>query len=115
MEVLFAFGRGPQATGSSKDYTYWVAVTDRNFAVLDKQYFTIHVNFPAGQDRVLMTDDVNGIMIPRANAGVSGSNFEVLVGFDVTPEMAAFNQAGKRFRVNAGTPAQTAQTQPADQ
>ena len=35
-------------------------------------------------------------------ANVSGSNFEVLVGFDVTPEMAAFNQAGKRFRANAG-------------
>jgi hypothetical protein len=25
----------------------------------------------------------------------------VLVGFDVTPEMAAFNREGKRFRANA--------------
>jgi hypothetical protein len=112
MEVLFAFGRGPQAQGSSKDYTYWVAVTDRNFAVLDKQYFTIHANFPTGSDRVLVTDRINGIMIPRANRNVSGTNFEVLIGFDVTPEMAAFNQAGKRFKMNAGAPAQTAQAQP---
>src|ERR1700691_4130437 len=26
MELLFEFGRGPQARGASKDYTYWVAV-----------------------------------------------------------------------------------------
>ncbi|HLI65139.1 MAG TPA: Tat pathway signal sequence domain protein [Caulobacteraceae bacterium] len=116
MELLFAFGRGPQARGSSKEYTYWVAVTDRNYAVLDKQYFTIRANFPSGQDRVLVTDHVDGITIPRADRNVSGSNFEILVGFDVTPEMAAFNQAGKRFRVNAGdAPAVTAQAQPSGQ
>ena len=33
----------------------------------------------------------------------SGANFEVLVGFDVTPQMAAFNRDGKRFRLNAGS------------
>lgn len=102
VEVLFEFGRGPAAAGSSKDYSYWVAVTDRNQAVLNKEYFTVHANFPPGQDRVTVTDRINGIMIPRADAGVSGSNFEVLVGFDVTPEMADFNRLGKRFRVNAG-------------
>ena len=106
VEMLFALGRGPAAVGSSKDYTYWVAVTDRNNAVIDKQYFTVRGVFPAGRDRVLVTDRVNGIMIPRADADVSGSNFEVLVGFDVTPEMADFNRQGKRFRVNAGAVAQ---------
>ena len=48
------------------------------------------------------TEDVFGITIPRANLKVSGANFEVLVGFDVTPEMADFNRQGERFRVNAG-------------
>jgi hypothetical protein len=105
IELLFAFGRGPAATGQSKDYSYWVAVTDRNNAVIDKQYFTVHAAFPAGQDRVLVTDQINGIRIPRANTDVSGANFEVLVGFDVTPEMVDFNRQGKRFRVNAGAPA----------
>jgi hypothetical protein len=105
MELLFAFGRGPAATGSSKDYSYWVAVTDRNNEVIDKQYFTVHAAFPAGEDRVLVTDRINGIKIPRANSQVSGANFEVLVGFDVTPDMVDFNRQGKRFRVNAGAPA----------
>ncbi len=91
-----------------------MAVTDRNFAVLDKQYFTIRADFPRGVDRVSMTDNIDGIVIPRANAKVSGGNFEVLVGFDVTPEMAAFNQQGKRFLVNAGAaPPKTVQTQTA--
>ena len=110
MELLFAFGRGPRALGSSKDFTYWVAVTDKDNAVLDKQYFTVHAAFPNGQDRIMMTDHIDGISIPRANSNVSGGNFEVLVGFDVTPEMAAFNQAGKRFKVNAGS-SETVQAQ----
>jgi hypothetical protein len=104
-QVLFEFGRGPQATSSRKVYRYWVAVTDRNHAVLDKQISTMPVTFPAGQDRVSVTEDIKGIVIPR-RLNVSGANFEVLIGFDVTPQMAAFNRDGKRFRPNAGTTAQ---------
>jgi len=100
--MLFALGRGPQAEGREHTYRYWIAVTDRNRAVLQKQYFDLPVSFPAGQDRVTKTEDVLGIVIPRADIKVSGANFEVLVGFDVTPEMAAFNRQGERFRVNAG-------------
>jgi hypothetical protein len=93
-----------------------VAVTDKDYGVLDKQYFTVHANFPGGTDRIMMTDHVDGIVIPRANANVAGGNFEVLVGFEVTPEMAAFNQAGKRFKVNSGgAQAQAVQAQPAPQ
>jgi len=113
MELLFALGRGPVASGSSKDYQYWVAVTDRNLEILAKEYFTVRANFPAGQDRVLVTDHVEGIRIPRADTNVSGSNFEVLVGFDVTPEMADFNRLGKRFHANAGAPVNTASSPPA--
>lgn len=102
LAVGFAFGRGPMARAAHKDYRYWVAVTVRNLAVLDKQYFTVPADFTRGADRVMYVDRLADIEIPRARAGVSGSNFEILVGFDVTPEMADFNRLGKRFRVNAG-------------
>jgi hypothetical protein len=102
IEILFALGRGPQAASASKTYRYWVAVTDRNREVLSKSYFDLPVTFPSGQDRVLFTDTLKGISIPRAGQKVSGANFEVLVGFDVTPQMVAFNRDGKRFRPNAG-------------
>jgi len=107
MEILFELGKGPQAQGSSKTYRYWIAVTQRNTAVITKQYFDLPVNFASGQDRVYATEDIAEITIPRATMATSGSNFEILVGFDVTPQMAAFNREGKRFRVNAGTAAPT--------
>lgn len=103
--IRFALGRGPQARSAHKVYGYWVAVTHRNHEVLAKQEFRIPVDFPAGTDRVGVEDKINDIIIPRAGAGVSGENFEILVGFDVTPEMADFNRDGKRFRLNAGAPA----------
>jgi hypothetical protein len=109
LSIKFAFGRGPTAQGLKKDYRYWVAVTVRNAAVLDKEYFDVPAVFEPGQDRVTYVDRVADIVIPRGKASVNGANFEVLVGFDVTPQMAAFNRDGKRFRVNAGAAeAQTA-------
>ncbi len=102
MAVKFSFGRGPTAVGDKKDYRYWVAVTVRNKAILNKEYFDVPAVFPAGQDRVSYADHIASIVIPRARATVNGENFEVLVGFDVTPQMAEFNREGKRFRINAG-------------
>ena len=100
--VLFDFGRGPQAQGYTKNYRYWVAVTDRNRSVLAKEYFDLPVKFEPGEDRVSTNQVIKEIVIPRASATVSGNNFEVLVGFDVTPDQAQFNRDGKRFRVTAG-------------
>jgi hypothetical protein len=104
MDVLFELGKGPQATGGSKTYHYWVAVTDRNREVISRQTFDLPVNFN-GKDRVYMTDSVANILIPRGTMTTSGANFEILVGFDVTPKMAEFNREGKRFRVNVGSTA----------
>ena len=107
LNASFSLGRGPQAEGAAKDYRYWVAVTERNQNVLSKQTFNLHAVFPPGQDRITVQEPVQDIVIPRASEKISGASFEILVGFEVTPQMAEFNRAGKRFRVNAGA-AQTA-------
>jgi hypothetical protein len=101
MEMLFEMGKGPQAASDSKTYRYWIAVTQRNQAVITKEYFDLPVKFD-GKDRVYVTERIQEITIPRATMTTSGSNFEVLVGFDVTPQQAAFNRDGKRFRLNVG-------------
>lgn len=101
MDILFHLGRGPQAESGQRTYRYWVAVTERNSAILAKQYFDLPVDFD-GSDRTYVTEQIRGLTIPRRDISVSGSNFEVLVGFDVTPEMADFNRNGARFRANAG-------------
>lgn len=100
MNVLFNLGRGAQAAGDQRTYRYWIAVTERNTAILSKEYFDLPVNFQ-GQRTASVTEE-RTIVIPRAEATTSGGNFEILVGFDVTPEMAEFNRSGSRFRVNAG-------------
>ena len=104
ISIRFALGRGPQGLEARKTFNYWIAVTHRNRSVLAKEYFSLPVTFSAGQDRVAVVDTINDIIIPRADTTVSGENFEILVGFDVTPEMADFNRQGKRFRINAGGP-----------
>lgn len=103
--IQFNLGRGPQAQSDGRTYRYWIAVTERNRAVLAKEYFDLPVDFHGEQTATVTLDQT--VVIPRADATTSGDHFEVLVGFDVTPEMAAFNRSGSRFRVNAGTvPAQ---------
>ena len=102
MQILFDLGRGAQATDDRKTYRYWVAVTERNSAILAKEYFDLPVNFE-GQRETSVREE-RTIVIPRADVSTSGSNFEILIGFDVTPQMAEFNRSGSRFRVNAGAP-----------
>ncbi|MDO9076064.1 MAG: Tat pathway signal sequence domain protein [Brevundimonas sp.] len=99
--VQFNLGRGPQAQGDGRTYRYWIAVTERNRAVLAKEYFDLPVNFDGATTATVTQDQT--IVIPRAEATTSGDHFEVLVGFDVTPAMAEFNRNGNRFRANAGT------------
>jgi hypothetical protein len=107
IEVDMAFGRGPASTSDRQTYRYWVAVARRGRMPIEKAYFDIDVRFPRGQAVVTRTEEIEGIVIPRANAEVSGENFEVLVGFELTPEQVQFNRDGKRFRVDAGAdPAQ---------
>jgi hypothetical protein len=102
VDVLFSLGRGPKADAQTKQYRWWVAVTQRNREVLAKEYFALNAEFQPGRDRLTASERLGGITIPRRDKDVSGANFEVLIGFDVTPEMAAFNRDGKRFRVDAG-------------
>ena len=98
MDVSFSLGRGPQAEGQSNVYHYWIAVTERDKTVLAKQEFELPVTFAEGQQKIDVNTRLEGIYIPRKDITISGSNFEVLIGFDMTPKMAEFNREGKHFR-----------------
>lgn len=105
VEIDFAFGKGPKAATSTRTYPVFVSVTRRDRSVLAKEKFDIQVAWPAGKDVVRYTETIPGIVIPRANETISGSNFEVLVGFDLTPEQLAYNRSGTRFTINVAKPA----------
>jgi hypothetical protein len=102
LTIDFSLGRGPAASGETVTYNYFVAATRKNIDVLEKSVFPLTVTFPAGQDRMRVTETIDEIIFPRANDTTSGENFEIVVGFVVTPEQRAFNADGKRFRVSAG-------------
>ncbi|MBL8548013.1 MAG: hypothetical protein JNL81_16255 [Hyphomonadaceae bacterium] len=102
MEIEMAFGRGPAATSDRQTYRYWVAVTRRGRAPIEKVYFDVDVRFPRGQDVVTHRERIEQIVIPRATPETSGENFEILVGFELTPEQLQFNREGRRFRIDAG-------------
>ncbi len=97
-----AFGRGPAAQGRTHTYRYFVAVTRKDIEVINKKTFPITITFPEGVDTVEVSENVAEIVIPRATENTSGANFEIIVGFELTPEQIAFNADGKRFRVSAG-------------
>lgn len=103
IEVDMAFGRGPAASGTRQTYRYWVAVTRRGFAPIAKEYFDVEVRWNRDEAVVTRTEEINTIVIPRADADTSGENFEVLVGFELTPEQLQFNRDGRRFRIDAAT------------
>ena len=102
LDVDMSFGRGPSATGDRQTYRYWVAVARRGRAPIEKAYFDIDVRWDRGEAVVNRTEHIERIVIPRANDTVSGENFEVLVGFELTPEQVQFNRDGRRFRIDAG-------------
>lgn len=103
LEIDFGFGKGPAADSNTHDYTYWVAVTRRNGKVLAKEYYTVSANFEGGSRLDGATQKIDKITIPRADETIAGSNFEILVGFDLTDKELEFNRAGKRFRMDAGS------------
>ncbi len=103
IDIEMAFGRGPAATSDRQTYRYWVAVTRRGIAPIEKAYFDVDVRFPRGEAVVRHTESIERIVIPRATPDLSGENFEILVGFELTPEQLQFNRDGKRFRIDAGS------------
>jgi len=102
IEITFDLGRGPASNGDTAVYEYFIAITRKNVDVIEKELFPMQVTFPAGQDRVRVVETVDNFVIPRATPTTSGVNFEIIVGFEVTPEQRAFNAEGRRFRLSAG-------------
>ena len=102
LEIEFEAGRGPASQGDTHEYNMFVAVTRKNIAVAQKIEFPVTVQFPENADRVTVKERIDRIEIPRAGEGTSGENFEIIVGYVLTPEQREFNADGKRFRPSAG-------------
>ncbi len=98
LDISFAFGKGPKGAEGEKYFKYWVAVTRKDREVIAKKEFIVPADFKDERVVVVTTEEVDKIVIPRHDAEVSGLNFEIIVGFSVTPEQAIFNRSGKSLK-----------------
>ncbi|WOI53751.1 hypothetical protein [Parvularcula sp. LCG005] len=98
VEIDFAVGKGPAASGTVKDLTYFVAVTRRNREVIAKTEFTVPVKIEGGIATVRLSDDVDGIVIPRKDGDTAGTNFEIAVGLSLDRQQVLFNRSGESLK-----------------
>jgi hypothetical protein len=98
VKLDLAFGRGPKGADKSHSFTYFVAVTRTNMEVIEKAEYTVPVEF-GDEERVRTSrEKIGTIVIPRKDKDISGTNFEVVIGFSLTPQQAIFNRSGKSLK-----------------
>ena len=98
VEIDLAFGKGPKAVENDKVFNYFVAVTRTDLEVIAKQEFSVPVEFSDRREVVVAQEEIDRIVIPRVNENTSGTNFEIIVGFSLTPQQAIFNRSGKSLK-----------------
>ncbi len=92
LDVVIVGQRGPAAKGDAVDLNYFVAVTGPDRSPLAKNSFAVHIAFDPNQMRAGVTDHIDEV-IPLA--GRKGTDLNVVLGFQQTPEVVDFY---KHFR-----------------
>jgi hypothetical protein len=98
VDLKIAFGRGPAAEATAKEFSYFVAVTRTDQEVIAKENFTVPVQFKDGRDVALIEQKIEELIIPRKAETTSGTNFEIVVGMVLTREQALYNRSGKSLK-----------------
>ena len=92
LDAIVVGERGPAAKGDVVDLPYFVAVTAPDQTILSKRPFAVRIAFEGAQKRAGVTDHIEET-IPLD--GRKGSDLNVLLGFQQTPEVVDFY---KHFR-----------------
>lgn len=94
MKLRINGARGPADRNRTGDFTYFIAILDQTSEVVARQEFRSRLDFPPNVARVATVEELEQ-KIPLPN-GKAGSDFEVLVGFKLTPDQLERNRAGLR-------------------
>ena len=90
ISVNMDVSRGPAMQGRDADVTYFVSVS-RGDTILDKRDYTIHVAFDRNGSKMRLTGDQIEMTLPTPGK-VTGADYRILVGFQLTPQELAFNR-----------------------
>ncbi len=97
MMVAFELNRGPANRDRKAEIGYFVAITDTERNILNKQSFKGTVEFPGNRNRLIWTDEPVFLNIPL-KAKQTGRNFKIFIGLDLTEEQLQFNRQKIRDR-----------------
>lgn len=82
LAIDIAVERGPAATGREVRLPYFVAVIGSDDEILAKEVFTSVAEIPADRRRLGVREETEQIIPLRGSQ--TGSNFEIIVGFQLT-------------------------------
>jgi len=95
MEIELAMSidatRGPAAAARADQLSYFVAVTDQQRNILNKQVFQTAVRFPSGQNRATLMDEGARLTLAVSPERPSWS-YTILVGFQLDEGELAYNR-----------------------
>lgn len=94
--VLVAVVPGPADRTHQMDVDYFVAVMDPSRSITAKETFRVRVNFGDNRQRRIVDEQITP-RIPLPDKTL-GSGYDVVVGFQLTPEQVAWNQQRRRAR-----------------
>ena len=90
ISVNLDLARGPAMQGRTADVTYFVSIA-KGDQILDKRDYTLQVAFDRNGSRLRLTGDEIDLDIPTPGK-VTGADYRILVGFQLTPDQLAFNR-----------------------
>jgi hypothetical protein len=94
MRLLITAKRGPADRDRLADLNYFVAVVDDQSNVLARQEFQSQLEFAPDQTQAGVQEELEQIIPLKKDQ--PGSDFEVLVGFKLTPEQLQRNRGSAR-------------------
>lgn len=94
VSVALELARGPAATSRVADVAYFVAVSEGEGRILDKQSFRLKAEFAPNADRVRLAGDEVELRLP-VTAQKSAATYRISVGFELTPVELEANRRGR--------------------
>jgi len=90
LTIELQLARGPALGGRDAAVPYFVAVRDGD-RIRDKQVYNLRVRFPENQDQIHIVSDEITMLMP-VNKEKSAASYDVLIGFQLTPEELEANR-----------------------
>ncbi len=91
LQLFFEATRGPANQTREGRFDYFVAIADGSGAILAKKVFQTEFEFDGNRNRVGLIEELTQEIPLRA--GQLGEDFDIFVGFQLSPEQFEYNRA----------------------